>query len=345
MRQVHRLSLALAALASLACVSAPGRGRSAPAVPPDSAAAAAPRDSAPSPEAARARAVAAQRAAMGLVRITDDIAVIIGAGGNVAVSTGEDGLFLVDDKVVQVTMGLVSMLDSLDTRPVRYVVNTHWHTDHTGGNEALRRAGAVVIAHESVRKRMSERQVMREIGDTVPAAPASALPTLTFGRAMSLHVNGDDVELLHLPAAHTDGDVVVRWRKANVVHAGDIYFNREYPLIDLSTGGSLDGMIAAVDSILSVSDEHTRIIPGHGPLSNARELRAYRDMLDSVRTRLRKAIAAKHTVEQVVAAGLTKEWDAAWGGGFIKPDLFAAIAYESVRRSPPEPRKRRVADR
>jgi glyoxylase-like metal-dependent hydrolase (beta-lactamase superfamily II) len=270
---------------------------------------------------------------IGIVRITENIAMIMGQGGNIGVSIGEDGVFLVDDQYAPVTPRIRAMLDSIDQRAVRLIINTHWHGDHTGGNENFAKGGTVIIAHENVRRRLSVDQFIAELGDTVKAAPKAALPIVTFPDRIWLHLNGDNIQAIHVRNAHTDGDVIVRWAEQNVIHTGDVYSNGTYPFIDLSSGGSLDGMIEAVDTILAYSNDYTRIIPGHGPLSNARELRAYREMLVAVRDRLRKGIAARKSAQQLIADGTTKEWDGSLGSGFMKPDRFLTIAYESVQRS------------
>lgn len=281
------------------------------------------RPAAPRPEAPR----------LSIMRLTENLAMLVGGGGNVVISIGEDGTFLVDDQVAPMAPVLQSVVDSIDPKGVRFVLNTHWHEDHTGGNERFGAARAVIVAHENVRRRLSADQFVAELNDSVKAAPKAALPVVTFTRGIWMHLNGDNIQVLHLAAAHTDGDAIVRWAEQNVIHTGDIFVNGSYPFIDLSSGGSLDGVIAAVDSILALSNDRTRIVPGHGPLSNATELRAYRDMLATVRERLRKALAAKKSADGIVAEGLTKEWDAQWGQGFMKPEQFTRIAYESVRRS------------
>ncbi len=280
-----------------------------------------------------------------LVRITESIAMLIGAGGNIGVSIGEDGIFLVDDQYAPMTPKIRAVLDSLDQRPVRLIVNTHWHGDHTGGNENFGKSGSVIVAHENVRRRMSVDQFMAELGDTVKAAPKGALPIVTFPDRVMFHLNGDNIQAIHVRRAHTDGDVIVRWAEQNVIHTGDIYFNGFYPFIDLSSGGSLDGLIAAVDTILALSNEHTRIIPGHGPLSNAAELKVYREMLIGVRARLRREIARRRSLEDVLAAGVTKEWDEKWGQGFMKPEVFTRIAFASVKAAADAAARRRPARR
>jgi glyoxylase-like metal-dependent hydrolase (beta-lactamase superfamily II) len=354
----------VAALGGAACVSrqSPETG-TAPAATPDGAAARAAPDPAPAapprPETeAERRARWLAQVPVSIIRVTNDVAMLIGEGGNTGVSFGEDGTFLVDGQHAPLAPRILAKLDSIGARRLRFlVVNTHWHEDHTGGNEALARAGAEIVAHASVRRRLGAPRQAGAPGDSVTASDTAAqtdtvrhsplrLPAVTFTDAMTVHLNGDSIDLLHVRAAHTDGDVIVRWRGANVIHTGDIYVSGAYPLIDLESGGSLDGTIAAVDTMLALANAHTRIIPGHGPLSNVKELRAYRDMLDSVRARVRRQVAARKSLDEVRAAGLTKEWDEALGRGAVKPEAFIEMAFESVTRSgAPAPRRERAGRR
>jgi glyoxylase-like metal-dependent hydrolase (beta-lactamase superfamily II) len=190
----------------------------------------------------------------------------------------------------------------------------------------------LIMAHHNVRQRMSTEQFIEMLNQRVPASPAAALPVITFGEDVTFHLGGEEVHAFHVPPAHTDGDVLVHFRRANVIHAGDTYFNGAYPLVDLSSGGSLEGMIGAVDSILARSNSQTRIIPGHGRLSNAAELREYRQMLVTVRDRISAAIAAGKTVAQLKAERPLADLDVRWGNGFIKPDVMIELAYASLSR-------------
>jgi cyclase len=255
---------------------------------------------------------------------------LTGAGGNVAVVAGEDGVFLVDDQFAPLTEKIRAAVARISPAPVRFVLNTHWHGDHTGGNENLGRAGVLIVAHDNVRTRMSADQFQNNLSDTVKASPAGALPVVTFTEAVTFHLNGEEVHAFHVAPAHTDGDAVVHFRRADVVHMGDTYFNGFYPYIDLSSGGSVDGMIAAADRVLAMAGERTRIIPGHGPLSGRAELRAYRDMLATVRDRVRALSREGKTLEQVLTARPSADFDARWGQGFMKPESFVRIVYQSV---------------
>ncbi len=272
------------------------------------------------------------------LRAADGVYVLLGRGGNIGLSIGADGAFLVDDQYAPLTDRILAAVAKLTDRPVRFVVNTHWHADHTGGNEALGAAGALIVAHESVRERMSVEQFIETFNTRFPASPPGALPVITFTNAVTFHWNGDEIHAFHVQHAHTDGDAVIHFTRSNVIHMGDTYFNGMFPFIDVDTGGSIDGVIGAADQALARANADTRIIPGHGALSNTAELRAYRDMLVAVRDRVRRLVAQDKSKEEVIAAKPTAEYDVPWGGGFIGPDVFAGIVYESVTRAvPPRP--------
>ena len=259
------------------------------------------------------------------------IHVLRGRGGNIGVSAGEDGVFLVDDEYAPLTEKIKAALLAIDPRPVRFLLNTHWHYDHTGGNENLGKGGVVIVAHDNVRVRMSTDQLIEAFNEKVPASPAKALPVITFADAVTFHLNGEEIHVFHVPPAHTDGDSVVHFRKADVIHTGDIFFNGFYPFIDLSSGGSVSGMIAAADRILSLAGEKTRIIPGHGPTASRADLVAYRDMLKAIRDRVAPLVKAGKTLAEVNAAQPSKEFDAKWGGGFLKPEQFVGMVYGSLK--------------
>ncbi len=270
-------------------------------------------------------------ASVSSVKVTEGIWMLAtGAAGNVGVSAGANGVFLVDDQIAPLAPKLRAAVDALGKGSVRFVLNTHWHGDHTGGNESLGKTGTVIVAHENVRKRLSVEQFVEDLQYRQPAMPGVALPVVTFTDAVTFHLNGDEIHVFHVPPAHTDGDAVVHFKKANVIHMGDTFFNKAYPFIDRSSGGSLDGVIATADRVLGLADASTKIIPGHGPLATRADLVAYRDLLVTVRDRLRAAIVAKQTLAEARAAKLTREWDAEWGTGFIKPDQFLEIAWKSL---------------
>lgn len=267
-------------------------------------------------------------------RIAPGVAVLFGAGGNIGLSYGADGNIIVDDQYAPLSEKIVAAIATVDPDPVRFVVNTHWHGDHTGGNEAMGRRGAVILAHSNVRTRMSSEQFIAALGDKVPASPAGALPVVTFEDGVALHLNGDTLHVVHVAHAHTDGDSLVHWQQANVLHMGDTFFNKvTLPFIDLSSGGSIDGLIAAADKGLAMSNEATRIIPGHGPVASRAELAAYRAMLVDIRAKVAAGIAAKRTLAQIQATKPAERYGMA--DGFIKPDQFVAFVHESLAKPKP----------
>ena len=266
-------------------------------------------------------------------KLAPGIAVLFGAGGNIGVSYGEDGNVLVDDQFAPLTEKIAAAVRGLDPRPVRFVVNTHWHADHTGGNENFARAGAAILAHDNVRTRMSTEQFLEIHSRKVPPSPKGALPVVTFAEGVTLHLNGDTVHVVHVANAHTDGDSLVHWQKGNVLHMGDTFFHRgSFPLVDLGTGGSIDGLIAAVGKGLALSNDATRIVPGHGPVATRAELAAYREMLLDIRAKVAAGIAAKRTLAQIVASKPAARYG--MPDGFIKPDQFVEAVYRSLTAPP-----------
>ena len=264
------------------------------------------------------------------IAVAGSVTMLQGAGGNLAVTTGADGKLMIDDQYAVMTDNIRKALAALGPQPLRFIVNTHWHGDHTGGNENFGKTGAVIVAQDNVRKRMSTDQFIKAFDSKVPASPAIALPVVTFADSVSFHLNGDDINVFHVAPAHTDGDSVVVFKNANVIHAGDVFFNGLYPFIDVSSGGSINGVIAAAERILNLSNAQTKIIPGHGPLSDAKGLAAYRDMLVTVRDRVTAAIKDGKTLEEVQALKPTADLDAVWGKGFLKPDQFVMLVYSSL---------------
>jgi cyclase len=263
-------------------------------------------------------------------KITGNIYVLSGGGGNVGVSAGNDGVFVIDASYAPLAERIKAAIAALGGTPARFVLNTHWHPDHTGGDEYFARAGAVMVAHENVRKRLSAPQFLAFFQKTIPPVPASARPIITFSRDITFHLNGDDIYVFHVEPAHTDGDAVIRFLKADVIHMGDLYFNGMYPFIDLDAGGSIDGMIAATDRILQLCDGKTKVIPGHGPVSNRAGLTAYRAMLLAIRDRVADEIREGKTLNAIIATRPTREYDPVWGQGFMKPELFVRIVHDSL---------------
>jgi cyclase len=263
-------------------------------------------------------------------KVAEGVYMLAGNGGNIGVSVGEDAVFLVDDQYAPATEQIRQAVAAIGKGEIRFILNTHWHGDHTGGNENFGKAGTLVVAHDNVRRRMSTEQFLAAFNQKFPPSPKAALPVVTFSSDVTFHLNGDEIRATHVPPAHTDGDSIVRFTKANVLHTGDLFFNGFYPFIDTSTGGSIDGMIAAADRMLNGIDSNTKIIPGHGPLADRAALQRYRDMLVGVRDSVVPLVRAGQTVDQVIAAKPTAKWDPQWGQGFLKPEAFVRIVYDSL---------------
>lgn len=248
--------------------------------------------------------------------------VLFGAGGNIGVSAGEDALFIIDDQYAPLTPKILAALKLISDKPVKFVLNTHWHGDHTGGNESMGKAGALIVAHDNVRKRMSTEQFIALFKSKVPASPKDALPVVTFSSDVTFHLNGDEIHGFHVPKAHTDGDTIIHFRKSNVIHMGDTFFNGLYPFIDVSSGGNPDGVIAAADRVLALANDATKIIPGHGPVCNKADLKVYRDMLSTVTGRVKALLKQGKTPDEIKAAKPSAEFDEKWGKAFLPPSSF-----------------------
>jgi glyoxylase-like metal-dependent hydrolase (beta-lactamase superfamily II) len=263
-------------------------------------------------------------------QVAEGIYMLTGRGGNIGLSVGKSGSFVIDDQYAPLTDKILAAIRAITPDPVRFVVNTHWHGDHTGGNENMGKAGAFVVAHENVRKRMGSEQFSAVFQRATPPSPEGALPVVTFAEGVSFWWNGEEIRVFHVAPAHTDGDAVVHFVKANVVHMGDTFFNGSYPFIDTSSGGRVDGVVAAADQVLAGISDTTRIIPGHGPLATKADLQAYREVVKTIRDRVAKLKAEGKSRDQVLVAKPTADFDAKWGGGFINAERMTGLVYDSL---------------
>ena len=263
-------------------------------------------------------------------RLSPTVTMIKGRGGNIAVSAGEDGVFIIDDQFEPLTDQLLASISKVSDQPIRFVINTHYHHDHVGGNETLGKAGSVIIAHDNIRHRMSSDQVSIFLDKTTPAWPQDSLPIVTFNDRVTLHLNGEAVTAIHVPRGHTDGDSIVHFPDSNVIHMGDIFFNGLYPFIDLDGGGSIQGMIAAVELGIGLADDETQIIPGHGPMSDLSGMQEYLAFLVSARDKVQALIDQGMSLQQAVAAKPTAEWDDILGKIWITPEQWVTFIYNSL---------------
>jgi glyoxylase-like metal-dependent hydrolase (beta-lactamase superfamily II) len=264
------------------------------------------------------------------IKVSGNVYMLTGAGGNIGVSAGKDGVFMIDASYAPLTEKIKAAIGTFSSKPARFVLTTHWHQDHAGGNEYLAREGAMLVAHENVRKRLGSEQFVEFFNAKVPAMPESALPIITFSRDISFHLNEDDIFIFNIAPSHSDGDAIVHFRRSGVIHTGDLYFNGLYPFIDLSAGGSVDGVIAVIKKIMDICDSNTKVIPGHGPLSDRAGLEAYLKMLVAIRDNIASEIKAGKTLDEVIASKPTRVFDPIWGKGFLKPEQFVKIVYSSL---------------
>ena len=277
--------------------------------------------------------LAKMRAMMGAMpiaqsKLTDRLTLLSGPGGNIAVLTGPDGTLVVDTFVQPAWEALRKTLASLNSAPVKTVIDTHWHFDHADNNANFRSAGAAVLAHANTAKRLTETHVV--LGNTIPPSPKEALPTETFASTHRLSTNGEQIELGHIPPSHTDTDIFIRFTKGNVLHLGDTFFNGMYPVIDGATGGSINGMIRAIDFTIKQVDAGTKIIPGHGPIGDRESLMRFGEMMTAARDSVQKLKTAGRSLKETIAANPTKALDATWGKGFLQPADFVAMVYSTL---------------
>lgn len=261
-------------------------------------------------------------------QVAGNVYMLEGAGGNIGVSVGDDGILIVDDQYAPIADKIRASLKGIADKKLRFILNTHWHGDHTGGNVVFG-PEAPIIAHDNVRKRMATEQKSEFFKRTTPASPKEALPVITFNHNLTVHFNGEEIRAIHYPHGHTDGDSVIFFTTSNVVHLGDNFFAGRFPFVDLESGGNVEGLTKNIAEIITKIPVGAKLIPGHGPLSTIEDLKTYHDMLVKTSDIVRQKIAAGKTVEQVKSEGLPDEWKS-WGTGFIKTDMWLEIVYRSL---------------
>ena len=264
------------------------------------------------------------------IPVTEQIYMIVGEGGNIGLFIGGDGTFLIDDQFAPLTEKIVAAIKSVGGDYPKFLINTHYHGDHTGGNEKLGQKGTLIFSHDNVRERLKTGSFIEAFNMKKAGISKEGLPVVTFSEDISFHLNGDTIRAIHVPHAHTDGDSFIYFEKANVIHAGDFFFNGFYPFIDVTHGGSLKGMIKAVDKVLSLADESTEIIAGHGPKGDKEQLTGYRQMLGTAYERLRKLKAEGKTANEAVAAKPLADLEATWGNGLFNSDRWIELIYSGV---------------
>jgi glyoxylase-like metal-dependent hydrolase (beta-lactamase superfamily II) len=264
------------------------------------------------------------------IQVSGNVYMLVGAGGNIGLSVGEDGAFVIDDQYAPLSDKIMAAIADLTDADVKFLVNTHYHGDHTGGNEAFGEAGALIFAHDNVRARMSTDQFRAIFDQSIPASPAGALPIVTFSDEMTFNWNGDAIRAIHVAPAHTDGDSILYFHDANVIHMGDTFFNGFYPFIDVGSGGDINGIIGAGYRALSIANEDTAIIPGHGPVSDAAGLAAWLEMLKITRVSMQSLIDEGMSEDEALAAHPTAEFDEQYGGGFMNRENYNRLLYQSL---------------
>ena len=261
-------------------------------------------------------------------KVSGNVYMLEGAGGNIGVSVGDDGILIVDDQYAPLADKIKAALKGIADKKLRFILNTHWHGDHTGGNVVFG-PEAPVIAHDNVRKRMATEQKSEFFKRTTPAAPKEALPVVTFNQNLTVHFNGEEIRAIHFPHGHTDGDSVIFFTTSNVVHLGDDFFAGRFPFVDLESGGNVEGLTKNIGEIIEKIPAGAKLIPGHGPLSTIDDLKTYHNMLIKTTDIVRQKIAAGKTLDQIKTESLPDEWKS-WGTGFIKTEMWLEIVYRSL---------------
>lgn len=254
--------------------------------------------------------------------VSENIYVLYGQGGNIGVLTGSEGVILIDDQFAQLTNKIIDAVKSISPDQIRFVINTHYHGDHVGGNENLAKMGATIIAHTNVLTRLAESEDGKK----------EALPVITFEESINLHLNGQTISVIHGGNAHTDGDVAIYFRDANVIHAGDLFVTYGYPFIDINAGGSFVGMIDLSEKILSQINDETKVIPGHGPISSKQDIVEFQSRLIEIKDIIEKGIKNGKSAEDLINENALSKFDDEWGGGFFKAKDLILIAYPELAK-------------
>jgi len=265
---------------------------------------------------------------MKATKVAGNVWMLEGAGGNIGVSVGDDGLLIVDDQFAPLADKIRAALKGIADKKLHFILNTHWHGDHTGGNVAFG-PEATIIAHDNVRKRLATEQKSTVFNSTTPPSPKEALPVITFDQTLTVHFNGEEIRAIHYPKGHTDGDSVIFFSASNVVHLGDDFFAGRFPFVDLESGGSVEGLVKNIGELITRIPADAKLIPGHGPISTLDDLKSYHRMLQQTTEIVRGKISAGKTLDQIKSEGLPAEW-APWGAGFIKTDRWVETIYKSL---------------
>jgi glyoxylase-like metal-dependent hydrolase (beta-lactamase superfamily II) len=267
------------------------------------------------------------------VLVSNNLYFLKGSGGNIGVLIGNDGTLMIDDQFAPLSNKINGAIKTLSPGEIKFLINTHIHGDHTGGNDNFKKMGVTILAQDQVRERMTKETVNRQ-NEKVPPRDKDALPDITFADKLNVHINDEDIELIHFDPGHTDGDVIVHFKKANVYHMGDMFVTYGYPFIDVSSGGSVNGMIAALDKVLALMDNNAKVIPGHGELSTKADVKVFRDRLADIRDQVAAALKKGKKKEDLASLGITDKYDAEWGKGFLKGKDFVMMVADNIAVPP-----------
>ena len=265
------------------------------------------------------------------VKVTDNIYMLKGSGGNIGVLVGRDGTLMIDDQFAPLSNKINGAIKTLDPGEIRFLINTHLHGDHSGGNDNFKKMGVTIVAHDQARERMSKEQVNKVLNRVTPPREKDALPVITFFDKLNFHLNDEDIVLHHFDPGHTDGDLIVQFKNANVLHTGDAFVRYGYPFIDISSGGSVNGFISTLDKILALTDDNTKVIPGHGEVASKSDIKKVRDAVADIRDQVAAALKKGKKVEEIPGMGIADKYDAEWGKGFVKGKDFVLMVAENIR--------------